>query len=128
MKRSKPVATFFAVTFAPDTRAPIGSVTVPRIVPRKVCATRKPAVNTTKARTTRNLMTRLLCLRCLRREKHAAVTPDRNANDDQRCFESRHYSSIWAVFPGGGTIRSITALSEARGLFVTFQTAPAHNQ
>ena len=36
--RSSPVATLRTVTFAPETTAPDGSVTVPRMVPRKVCA------------------------------------------------------------------------------------------
>jgi hypothetical protein len=37
-ERSRPVPTLRAVTSARVTTAPVGSVTVPRMVPRKVCA------------------------------------------------------------------------------------------
>ena len=51
---------FFTVTFAPETTAPEGSVTVPKIVPRKVCATSAPTARTTKARTILTLIFVLL--------------------------------------------------------------------
>src|SRR6266478_6990356 len=46
---SNPVAWSLATTVAPSTMAPEGSVTVPLIAPRKVCA---QPVNATSARTT----------------------------------------------------------------------------
>src|SRR5262245_22216310 len=49
--RESPVLTFFTATAAPAMAAPVGSVTVPRIVPRKVCAAALPLKNRTPAKT-----------------------------------------------------------------------------
>src|SRR5512135_2525897 len=60
--RSRPVAALRTVTLAPEITAPEGSVTVPKIVPRKVCAIKPVAANKKSPRTKRNFMTFLLCL------------------------------------------------------------------
>src|SRR6267142_1162388 len=48
-----PVSMFLAITLAPGTTAPFGSVTVPRIVPRKVCAESGATTNTTSKKVAR---------------------------------------------------------------------------
>ena len=50
--RVKPVSTFLTVTLAPLIAAPDVSVTVPRMVPRKVCALAAPATSSVIAKIT----------------------------------------------------------------------------
>ncbi len=50
VSRCRPVLIFFALTFAPAMTLPLGSVTVPRMDPRKLCARADPVISNIAAR------------------------------------------------------------------------------
>ena len=61
MSRTTAVATSVAVTFAPGTTAPEGSVTVPLMLPRKVCAIQRHGKQHRKGEAARKIPAAIFC-------------------------------------------------------------------